>query len=49
MEMITRAKTSLAVIIVEGANAKKAKGHFHQAADQEGLVEEVQLSAEEIY
>ena len=43
MEMITRAKTLLAVIIVEGD--KKTKGYFQKAADKR-LIEEMQLRAE---
>ena len=47
MEMITRAKILLAVIIVEVHSAyAETKGYLQQAADQ-GLIEEVQLRAED--
>ena len=45
MELITRAKTHLSVILVEGSRYAKLKESFQQAADL-GLVEMVQLSAE---
>jgi len=44
MELITRARTHLAVILVEGYQYAKHKEHFQQAADL-GLVEIVELSA----
>ena len=45
MELITRAKTHLSVIIGEGLFYARTKEHFQQAADL-GLVEMVQLSGE---
>ena len=45
MELITRAKTHLSVILVEGSRYAKLKESFQQAADL-GLVEMAQLSAE---
>ena len=51
MELITRAKTHLIVILVEAEGIsdwyEKTKKHFHEAADL-GLVEMVQLSADAV-
>ena len=47
MEEITRARTPLSVILVEGSRYAKTKEYFQQAADL-GLVEMVQLSAEAV-
>ena len=44
--MITRAMTLLAVIILNDYDYAETKEYFQQAGD---LIEDVQLSAEEIY
>ena len=43
MELITRARTHLAVILVEGMFAEKTKKHFQQAGEQ-GLVDIVEIA-----
>ena len=45
MELITRAKTHLSVIIVDGFGYAKTMKYFQQAADL-GLVDMVELSEE---
>ena len=44
MEVITRARTHLSVILVDGDAFAETKEYFQQAADL-GLVQKVQLSA----
>ena len=47
MELITRARTCLSVLLVEnGSDYTKIKDSFHQAADL-GLVEVVQLTSDD--
>ena len=43
LELITRARTHLAVILVEGMFADKTKKHFHQAGEL-GLVDIVEIA-----
>ena len=43
MELITRARTHLAVILVEGMFADKTKKHFQQAGEL-GLVDIVEIA-----